>query len=115
MSELTSGLLLLIYSAISLAMAFFLFTTGKAMTRLQSLENSLNQYLKNSKKATWIEKYVYGWAFWGGKATKMMVEAFGDKFITVWYKISGYIFYVFAFFFLFGVIVNWLIFLNVFN
>ncbi|MEK7183329.1 MAG: hypothetical protein AAB776_01700 [Patescibacteria group bacterium] len=100
--------MLIVYTLVVLTFSWLLFNVGRAMLGTQSMRASLERYQKNPKQASWVEKYFYGWAFpWQAGLMKRMTAGTGDSFMTVWLKLSGLLFIIFAIAFAVGVLVMW--------
>ena len=102
--------MLVLLTLMTVAFSWFLIVIGRTMMQQQSLRDSLQRYQANPKQASWIEKYFYGWAFWGQVwIMRRLTQGSGNSFMTAWYKVVGFLFIVFAILFLAGLVCQWYI------
>lgn len=100
--------MLILYSLLSFGFAWIVFHIGMVMFETTSMRAALEKYQKNSKSASWVEKYFYGWVFPGQiKLMKQLTAGRGDDFVTFWLRFTGLIFMSFAVIFIAGTIVLW--------
>ncbi len=93
------------YSVSMVIFSVLLFAVGRVMLAMPSVKKSLEKYQANPKNATWIEKYFFGFAFWGQlPIMKRLTQGWGNTFMTYWFKLMGTAFIVISIAFFFGII-----------
>jgi len=115
MDPITSVIFLFVYTLVSLACVYYFLIVGCFLVRMTSIDSALKRFLKKPKQSSWIEKYFFGWVFWKGQMTQKMLDIFGDKWVTLYYRATGLIFLIFGIVFAVGVIANWMLVLGFFD
>ena len=74
-------------------MAWILFRVGRVMVQMDSVRDAIAGYEKNSKTATWVEHYFFGWAF---SSQRYLMKAIPsgrlNGLLTLWFKVTGALF-----------------------
>ena len=100
--------MLTFYTLLSFGFAWVVFHIGRTMFETQSTKDALEQFQKNPRRASWVEKYFYGWIFPSQvKLMKRLTSGKGNDFLTFWLRFSGLIFMSFALIFTAGTITLW--------
>jgi hypothetical protein len=82
-----------------------LFVTGRVLVRMKSVKASLEAFEQDPSQASFTDKWILGWQIGlQRKMTRWSYNAFGDRFISFYYRMAGY-------FFLLMVVAIWTFFL----
>ena len=98
---------LLIYSIMVVPFSTFLILVGKRLIHIKSVSKHIAAYRKNPNKFDWFDRYFLGFTFWNAKPLEWFIKISGDKLLSIWWRMSGMIFIIFAISFLIGTIVLW--------
>ena len=72
-----------------------LFVLGRVLVRIRSVNESLEAFEKDPSQASFTDRWLLGWQI--GLQRKMMrwsTKAFGDRFISFYYRLAGWFFLV---------------------
>ncbi len=86
-------LMILILALFSWAMLY----CGRMLFRIKSFEKALGNYRRKPETRNWLLSYFVGWRFPSQqKIAEHSIKLFGDKFISLFYRIAGIIFIIFS-------------------
>ena len=74
-----------------------LYVTGSVLVRMRSVKESMEAFERDPSQASFTDKWILGWQLGVQRTvTRWSYNAFGDRFISFYYRLAGYLFLLLA-------------------